>query len=129
MITKIKSGNRIFALIIDFFSIKEGSFPVTDPSWALQLLLMKRQQGHVVFKHTHKKIAKITKQPQEALVVIKGALEAGIFNSRGKLVAKKSISAGQCLLLVDGGHEIKFSKNSLVYAFKDGPYVDDKILL
>jgi hypothetical protein len=30
---------------------------------------------------------------------------------------------------VDGGHEVKIKRNALIYAFKDGPYVDDKIFL
>jgi hypothetical protein len=129
MITEIKSGNRIFAVVFDLSSSKEGAFPVTDPSWPLQLLLMKRKQGHVILKHMHKKIRKISKQPQEALVVMKGALRASIFDRKGKLLAKKNISAGQCLLMVDGAHEVKITKNALIYAFKDGPYVDDKIFL
>ena len=129
MITKIKSGNKIFALVFDLSSIKEGAFPVTDPSWSLQVLLMKRKQGHVVAKHMHKKIRKVTKQPQEAVVVIKGAIEASIFDRKGKIIAKKNILAGQCLLIVDGAHEIKITNNSLIYAFKDGPYLDDKKFL
>jgi hypothetical protein len=129
MITKIKSGNKIFALLIDLSSIKEGTFPVTDPSWPLQLLLMKRKHGHVVVKHVHKKIRKVTKQPQEAIVVMKGAIEASIFDRKGKIIAKKNVLSGQCLLIVDGAHEIKIIKNALIYAFKDGPYIDDKIPL
>lgn len=127
MITEIKSGNKIFAVVIDLASAKEGSFPVTHPSWPLQLLLMKRKKGYVVKKHMHKKILKFSKQPQEALVVIRGAIEASIFDRKGKFLAKKNISAGQCLLIVDGGHEVKITKNALIYAFKDGPHVDDKI--
>lgn len=129
MITEIKSGNRIFALVIDHSLIKEGTFPVTDPAWPLQLLLMKRKKGHVVSKHTHKKLRKITKQPQEAIVVVRGAVEAKIFDRKGKFLAKKNVSAGQCLLLVEGAHEVKIIKDALIYAFKDGPYVDDKISL
>lgn len=129
MVTKIKSGNKIFALVLDLSSIKEGTFPITDSSWSLQLLLMKRKQGHVVAKHIHKKIRKVTKQPQEAIVVMKGAIEASIFDRKGKIIAKKNVSSGQCLLIVDGAHEIKITKNSLIYAFKDGPYVEDKIFL
>ena len=129
MTTEIKSGNKVFALVIDFSSVKEGTFPVSDSSWPLQLLLMKRKKGHVVAKHMHKKIRKITKQPQEAIVVVKGAVEASIFDRKGKIIAKKNISSGQCLFIVDGGHEIKIIKNALIYAFKDGPYVDDKIPL
>jgi len=129
MITDIKSGNKIFARIFDLLSIKEGALPVTDPAWPLQLLLMKRKKGHVVKKHMHKKIRKISNQPQEALVVIKGAIEAKIFDRKGKLLAKKNVSAGQCLLIVDGAHEVKFTKNALMYEFKTGPYVDDKMFL
>jgi len=77
----------------------------------------------------HRKIKKFSKQPQEALVVVRGAILASIFDRKGTLLAKKKITPGQCLLIVDGGHEVKFTKNSLVYAFKDGPFVDDKIIL
>ena len=129
MVTKIKSGNKIFALVLDLSSIKEGTFPITDPSWSLQLLLMKRKQGHVVVKHVHKKIRKVSRQPQEALVVVRGTIEASIFDRKGKIIAKKNVSAGQCLLIVDGAHEIKIKKDALIYAFKDGPYIDDKIFL
>lgn len=129
MITEIKQGKKIFALIFDLSSAKEGAFPVTDPSWPIQVLLMKRKQGHVVTKHMHKKIRKISQQPQEALVVVRGQLQASIFDRKGKFISKKNITAGQCLLLADGGHEVKITKNALIYEFKTGPYVDDKIPL
>ncbi len=129
MITEIKSENKIFALVFDLSFTKEGTFPVTDPSWPIQILLMNRKQGHVVVKHMHKKIEKITKQPQEAIVVIKGEIEASIFDRKGKIIAKKNILSGQCLLIVDGAHEVKIIKDALIFAFKDGPYVDDKIFL
>ncbi len=127
MRTEIKSGGKIFAILFDLSSLQEGTFPVTDPSWAIQLLLMKRKKGHVVAKHMHKRIPKVTRQPQEAIVVVKGAIEASIFDRKGKLLAKKDVVAGQCILIVDGAHEIRVTKNALMYAFKDGPYVDDKI--
>jgi len=129
MITEVKFKNKIFALVFDLSSLKEGSFPVTNPAWSLQLLLMKRKKGHVVAKHAHKKIRKFSQQPQEAIVVVRGAIQASIFDRKGKLIAKKNISVGQCLLIVDGAHEVRVTKNALLYAFKDGPYVDDKIFL
>lgn len=129
MITEIKQGKKIFAVIFDIISAKEGTHPATEPAWPIQLLLMKRKKGHVVKKHLHKKIRKISQQPQEALVVIKGALTASIFDRKGKFIAEKNVSAGQCLLIVDGAHEVKIIKDALIYAFKDGPYLDDKIPL
>lgn len=119
----------MFAVIVDLESIQEGTFPVTDPMWSIQLLLMKRKKGHVVAKHTHKRIIKTTQQPQEAIVVIKGAIEASIFDEKGDLIEKKNITAGQCLLIIRGGHEVRIIEDALIYAFKDGPYKEDKILL
>lgn len=129
MKTEIRSGKKIFALILGLSDLKEGTHPVTERSWPLQILLMKRKAGHVVERHLHRKIRKISKQPQEALVVIKGAIEASIFDRKGKFIAKKKVLAGQCLLIVDGAHEVKMAKNSLIYAFKDGPHLNDKIFL
>lgn len=129
MITEIKLKNKVFAVILDVSDIKEGTFPTTNPSWSIQMLLMKRKSGHIVPKHMHKKILKTTKQPQEAIVVIKGSIQASIFDRKGTIIAKKNVTAGQCLLIVDGAHEVKITKDALIYAFKDGPYVDDKIIL
>ncbi len=132
MTTEIRSkdGKTLFALLLDLSDISEGTLPTTDPSWSLQILMMKRRRGHVVGKHMHKKILKTTKQPQEALVVVKGALEARMFDRKGQLVGKTNVGAGQCLLILDGAHEIEMKKDTLAYAFKDGPHIkEDKILL
>ncbi len=129
MRTEIKSGGEIFAVIVDLASIQEGAFPATDPAWSIQLLLMNRKKDHVVAKHTHKKIAKTTQQPQEAIVVMKGAIEASIFDEKGDLIEKKNITAGQCLLMIRGGHEVGIIEDALMYAFKDGPFIEDTITL
>ncbi|MBI5458052.1 hypothetical protein HY971_05010 [Candidatus Kaiserbacteria bacterium] len=129
MRTEIKSGGEVFAVVLDLESIQEGTFPATDPAWSIQLLLMKRKSGHVVAKHTHKKITKTTQQPQEAIVVIKGAIEASIFDEKGELIENKRVTEGQCLLIIRGGHEVRVIEDALMYAFKDGPFVDDKIAL
>jgi len=129
MITEIKSGKKVFALFLDVSDMKDGVLPVTHPNWPLQMLLMKRKTGHIVGKHMHKKILKSSKQPQEALIVIKGSIEADIFDRKGKIIGKQKVGAGQCLLIVEGAHEITVTKNALIYAIKDGPYIDDKIIL
>ena len=76
-----------------------------------------------------KKNRKVTNLPQEVLVVIKGSLEASIFDEKGIFIAKKHVTAGQCVFFVDGGHEVKMTKNVLIYTFKDGPHVENKIFL
>ena len=127
MISEIKSGKKIYGLIVNFFNASQGTHSASDPAWPLQLLLMKRAKGHVVSRHMHKRVEKVVKQPQEALVVIRGAVRAVIWDRSGKKIGTYNVSAGQCLFLADGAHEIEFTKNTLVFAFKTGPYVDDKI--
>lgn len=129
MRTETKSGDEVFAVALDLESIQEGSFPATDPLWSIQLLLMNRKKGHVVAKHTHKKLLKTTQQPQEAMVVIRGVIEASIFDEAAELIGKTTVTEGQCLMILRGAHEVRFLEDALVYAFKDGPFVDDKISL
>ena len=133
MITEIRQRGgpkkTLFALLLDLRGLEEGSFGVTDPSWPLQILLMNRKKGHVVRKHMHKRILKSTKQPMEAIVVVRGAIEASIFSRKGELIAKQNVFAGQCLLILDGAHEVHVKKDTVMYSFKDGPYIEDKILL
>ena len=132
MITEIRAqdGARdLFALLIDIEESSGGTVPVTDPSWSLQLLVMNRTKGHVVRKHMHKKLSKSSSQPMEAMVVVRGEIQVNIFDRKGVLLAKQAVRTGQCLLIVDGAHEVVFKKNALVYGFKDGPYIEDKIAL
>lgn len=117
----------MYAIHVDLASIPEGSSPATDAADTIQLLLMNRKKGHVVAKHSHKRLVKTIQQPQEALVVMKGAIEASIFDEKGDLIEKKDVAAGQCLIILRGWHEVRFTEDALVYAFKDGPFMDDKI--
>jgi anti-sigma factor ChrR (cupin superfamily) len=129
MISQVKFGKQVLARVYDFANLSFGTFPVTSPQESLQVLLMKRQKGHVVTKHMHKKIKKFTEQPAEALVVIKGLLTAKIFNRQGKFIKQVKVKPGQCLLIIDGAHEVTITKSALIFAFKDGPFVEDKIIL
>ncbi|OGG45165.1 hypothetical protein A2673_03680 [Candidatus Kaiserbacteria bacterium RIFCSPHIGHO2_01_FULL_50_13] len=129
MIKEIKVGKKTYGLIIDLADAVSGAHPATDPRWPLQLLLMKRPKGHVVPKHMHKRLPRITRQPQEALVLVRGEVRVVICDRKKKRIGTYTVKAGQCLFLADGGHEVTFTKNTIAYEFKTGPYVADKISL
>ena len=128
MITEIRSKDRkrLFALLLRVFDAREGTSPASKALWPLQALLMKRPRGHIVRKHLHKKIRKSYSQPMEALVVIRGAVEVRIFDKKGAFVAKKQVAPGECLLIVDGAHEVVFKKDTLAYEFRTGPYKQEE---
>lgn len=129
MITEIKSGNKVVALLVDNSDIEYGTHPITDSKWSLQLLMMRRKTGHVFAKHTHSAIARSIPDLQEAIVVTDGKLLITVCERNGKDVGAYEVSSGQCLFLADGGYKIEVLEDAAFYEFKNGPHEDDKILL
>jgi len=129
MITKISSNGKLVALLIGGSDVDDGTHPITDSAWSLQLLMMKRKKGHVFAKHTHKVIERATELLQEAIVVCKGKLLITVCNRAGEDIGPYEVSTGQCLFLVDGGYKVEVLEDTEFYEFKNGPHEDDKILL
>lgn len=130
MIKKIVFEDKLIALLIDHSDIEDGTHPITNVRWPLQMLMMKRNTGHVFAKHTHILVSRTTAYLQEAIVVMKGLLRVTVCDRDGIDVGVYNISAGQCILLVDGGCKIEIMEDTEFFEFKNGPYLeDDKVLL
>jgi len=130
MIKEIKKNDKLIALFVDNSELLEdGTFPVTNPMFSLQLIMMKRKKGHVFDKHTHEKNERKIENLQEAIVVNKGKLLIKVCDRDGSDVGSYEVSSGQCLFMVDGGYEIEVLEDTLFYEFKNGPYIEDKVLL
>lgn len=129
MITEIKSKDKLIALLVDNQDIKDGTHPVTNSPWSLQLLMMKRKAGHVFAKHTHKAINRSVPDLQEAIVVTSGKLLITVCDRSGKDIGAYEVSSHQCLFLVDGGYKVEVLEDASFYEFKNGPHEEDKVLL
>ncbi len=129
MIKEIAAQGSILALILDLSDMEVGTISPTNPGWSLQVLMRKLVAGHSVGKHTHKLIEKSTKQLNEGLVVIKGAIQTEIFDAAGVSAGVYEVTEGQCLFFAEGGHSVEVLNDALIFEFKNGPYVDDKIAL
>lgn len=129
MITRIEANGALIALHIGTDDIAEGTHPITDPSYALQMLMMKRGAGHVFAKHTHTSLDRSTSLLQEAIVVTKGKVRVTVCLRNGTDIGAYDIVAGECLMLVDGGYTIEVLEDTIFYEFKNGPFKEDKVLL
>lgn len=129
MIQEIASEGKLIALLIDNGDIGNGTHPITNESWPLQMLMMKRSSGHIFAKHTHTVIDRTTTSLQEAVVVTKGLLRITVCKRDGTEIGVWDVSAGQCLFLVDGGYTLETVGETAFYEFKNGPYAEDKVLL
>ena len=129
MIKEFRSGKNVIALLIDASDAEDETRPLTHPSWPLQALMIKRLKGHVFAKHAHKDIPRASTSLQEAIVVQKGKLAITICERNGTDVADVEVRAGQVLFLVNGGYRVEVVEDVLFYEFKNGPHVDDKVML
>lgn len=129
MIKKIELNNKLFALYVSHAGMEDGTLPITEHEYSLQMLMMKRAAGHVFVKHTHQPIKRETDDLKEVLVVTKGKIEVRLCDVDGSFVANVVLSEGECLYLVAGGFEIEVIEDAEFFEFKNGPFVEDKILL
>jgi hypothetical protein len=129
MIQQIRSGDSVVALLIGNADIPDGTHPITEHEHSLQMLMMKRGKGHVFAKHTHAVLDRSTTQLQEAVVVTKGRLLVTVCTRAGEDLGGYEVSAGQSLMLVDGGYTIEVLEDAAFYEFKNGPFKEDKVLL
>lgn len=129
MIRQISYNGALVALWISSSDIPEGTHPITDSSWPLQALMMSRKRGHVFAKHTHAKNQRSTGLLSETIVVTKGKVLVTVTTREGVEVEKCEVSSGECLLLVNGGYMIEVLDDAAFYEFKNGPHLDDKVLL
>lgn len=129
MIKEIKADDELIALLIDNADIEEGTRPITESAWSLQMLMMKRPKGHVFAKHTHALMDRSTRLLQEAIVVTTGKILVTVCDREGTDISDHEVSSGQCLFLVNGGYKIEVVEDATFYEFKNGPHEDDKVLL
>jgi hypothetical protein len=128
MIDELKVDGKVVALLLSPNNIENGAHPVSEKDSALQVLMMRREAGYTVEKHTHKKIIRSTNERQKALVLIKGAIEITVCDDTGKEGIPHLITAGQCLFLKEGGYSLKMKEGCVFYEFKNGPHTEDKVM-
>lgn len=129
MIKEIVSDGTLYALIAEASDVADGIVPLTKPSLPLQAMMRRHPKGHRVAKHSHKETSRSAVTLNEGLVLISGSLSVIISDKSGIEIGTYSVSAGQCLLMLSGAHEIQVTENTVFFEFKNGPYVDDKVPL
>lgn len=124
---KIIYKNALIA--IRFKEFKEGAMPLTDPLEPLQLLVHKRPKGKHTPAHFHLPKIRVTEKLQECLVVIKGKIRIDLYGPDKKKFKHIFLSAGEVIILMNGGHSVHLVKESEIIEIKNGPFVEDKVLI
>ncbi len=114
---------------IKIVRMPEGTSPVTDGKEPFQALTLKHPKGKYLLAHKHKHKRRVTSRLQECLVVRKGKVKIDLYGPDDKKFKSVTIGAGEALLLASGGYGIHVLQDAEMMEFKNGPFLEDKILI
>lgn len=110
-------------------TLPKGTAPLTDPEGPLQVLSLKHSKGVYLKAHKHTPKPRSTERLQECLIVRKGKIKIDLYGAGDKHFKSVTLSAGDFFILLDGGYGIHILENAEIFEVKNGPFVEDKILI
>ena len=123
MLKKIFYKKKLLAFIV-----KENSFLntgvnfVTPNSLPLQLGFINHKSNTFIKPHTHNTYLRKIKKTTEILLIRKGSLRVDFYHKNKKYLFSKIINKNNILILVDGSHGFKITKNCRIIEIKQGPF-------
>lgn len=124
---KIIYNNTVLAIL--FKGSKNGVIPLTDPNQPLQVVAHKRKKGDYTKAHLHTPKMRVVQSLQECLVVMKGEIQVDLYTPGKKLFKSLPVSSGEVILFLSGGHAVHIVKDSEIIEVKNGPFIDDKVMI
>lgn len=122
-------GNALALLVPAGFSPTATTF-LTGPDAAQQVGFIVRPAGDVIRAHAHLPGERRIVGTPEVLFVRSGRLEVTLFDLKGKEAERRTLTAGDLLLLVGGGHGFKTIEDTTMIEVKQGPFIpNEKVFL
>lgn len=125
--TVIKHKGEIIAYVFrKNLNVKGTKFLTPDES-TLQVGLLEHTSGTEIKAHLHptEKKHKISIS-EEFLFVERGQIMVSLFSEKWKPVKKVTLSKGDSILMLKGGHGVKVLKKCRVIEVKQGPFLGNK---
>src|SRR3989344_3703836 len=123
----IRYKNKLVAIFLGRFP--NGSIPQTDGKEPLQLVTLKHSKGKYLVAHAHKPTKRQTDKMQECLIVKKGKIKIDLYGPDKKMFKKVVMKTGDLLILLNGGIGIHILEDAEIIELKNGPFIEDKVLL
>jgi len=124
MIEKISSNELTLAFVLRA-DLKEtvGTEFLTPDNLNLQLAQMKFSKGHSIAPHIHKNVVRNIEGTAEALIIKSGKVRVNFYDLSKNFIRDTVISAGDIILLFQGGHGFEVIEDSEFYEIKQGPFL------
>lgn len=129
-IETIHSAGRVLAYVIAARATTDQTTFITDDAAAFQIGFIVKDPGESVPRHEHKPIERHLTGTSEMLLVREGTCDVAIYSDKRERVATAHLVAGDVIVFLGGGHEIKTQGRTVFLEVKQGPYsgTDEKNL-
>ena len=122
----VDNDGALLAMIVSNSSFGPGVHFVTPNQLQQQVAVMKRPAGEKIPAHTHLPVPRSVKGTQEVLIILNGAIRADIYDDNREFVQSETLTGGDVIVLVSGGHGFTIVDDCEFIEVKQGPYVPGK---
>lgn len=120
--------NILLGIKVTTFS--SGSVPVTGGKEPLQLVTLKHPKKTKLVNHLHTPKKRTVKFAETCFIVKKGKIKLLLYSADKEFVTDIILRTGDIFLTFNGsGHGVEFLMGSEVAEIKNGPFIEDKILI
>ena len=126
MVTMIKHGGRLLAIIVSHDYSKSGITFFTHNELSQQLAYMHHPVGKLIEPHVHNPVPRNVQFTQETLFIKRGQLRVDFFDTDRRYVCSRILHAGDVILLVQGGHGFEVLEELEMFEVKQGPYTGEE---
>lgn len=99
-----------------FFTMQQDAF---------QFGMFDRPAGYIVRPHRHTGMTVEVHQAAEFLYIESGSMKVTVFDDAWNAVKEETLTAGDCMLFLGGGHQVEMLASTRFLEVKQGPYPGD----
>ena len=125
-VLEIKDKDKTLALVFSKSIKANGVRFLTPTSYPLQIGLLEHKEGRNVPMHIHRNLRYKVNTTQEFLYIEKGRADITVVDRKWNLIKELTLTTGDFVLFVAGGHGVNIHKGTRIIEIKQGPYPGDK---
>lgn len=125
MIEKITHLEVTLAIIVSGKYSEDGVHFFTPDEYSQQLAFMKHPVGKIIQPHMHLEVKRHIFFTNEVLIIKKGRLRVDFYCENKVYLVSRILSAGDVILLVNGGHGFEVLEDLEMFEVKQGPYIEN----
>lgn len=125
MVTEIKHGGKLLAIIVADEFEQPGITFFTPDSFSQQMAFMRHPAGKVIVPHVHNPVPREVQYTLEVLFLKRGKMRVDFYDDQKNYLESRILKAGDTILLATGGHGFSVLEEIEMIEIKQGPYVGE----